>query len=138
VTRRRARVVVLALLAVSFFGPWLNTGGVWDPRLAYFPAVAVDLLLSPAAPLALALIAVPITCLAAILSRASRVPGIVHGVLAAVTWIVMSFLCSMAAPGALDGAWGLGLNFAALFLALVVEVIPARRAPARDYGELFR
>lgn len=146
VNRRRARLLVLALLLLSFLGPWgavRHLGPRPSSRLYYLPEVLATALGAPWASvvvLAAAILALPITCFAAVVAPSSRLFAAVYrlmggGIAALAAWASWR---SPPAPEDMLETWGASLYLVALLVATVAEVLPARRAPRPDYAAVFK
>ena len=143
-SRRNSRMVVLAAFVVAFLGPW---GTDHESYRISFPDVVLDTLDAGPTSWAIlivgAILLVPIACLAAVLRPSLRSAHVLYRVALSVpgapllVLLVVALLAAHDRPE-LDEAWGLIAYAGTLILAIVVEILPARPAPERDYSEVFR
>jgi hypothetical protein len=137
-------MAVLGAFVLAFLGPW---GTDHESYRISFPNVALDTF--DAGPTSWAILIVgaillaPIACLGAVLRPSLRPAHVLYRVVlgvAGVPLVVLLGLLLLAThdrPG-LEEAWGLIAYAGTLILAIVVEILPARPAPERDYSEVFR
>jgi len=148
-TRRLLRTVVLALFLIAFLGPWIDNrrplAPLWEPRPEYraenFFHFLADVL--PAVSrmtgakllwrllLLIAIVLLPLVCVAAILQPTSRLVVVVYRFLA-ISLAVLGVVAVAEGMSLFEPLWGPTLFLGAVLLASSFEFVPVPRPVSPD------